>query len=388
MTVVWGVKGDEPWPEGVNRVVVGLYKSVDGTPAEAVEKDGSPWTLELTKDQYYDAATFVNLPAQEDGKDVVYSVVEKGIYDSSGKDIMPGFAHSSSVSGTGWHVIKNEPAVSVTVMKQWLDQNGDPLSDTSGKAAVSFDLYRTMTEAESADMTREALETFLSGAELVQSGLVVPAGDWILTIDSLQKTDTQGNPYYYYALEEVPDNQEDSYAVAAAIDKLPRTLKITNRQTPVTVNIAVLDAEKTYGDADPTLAIVAEVKEDGASVAVSGPDESGDYTATVTSAGGAASRITFNVSRDPGEDAGVYPVVLSGDALQNGYRVLFEAGTLTIHPAEVTITAGASKEYGEEDPALVSIEGLKVRPQSSTARTIRSLRQRLSDSSAATKHPF
>ena len=359
VTVVWGVKGDEPWPEGVNRVVVGLYKSVDGTPAEAVEKDGSPWTLELTKDQYYDAATFVNLPAQEDGKDVVYSVVEKGIYDSSGKDIMPGFAHSSSVSGTGWHVIKNEPAVSVTVMKQWLDQNGDPLSDTSGKAAVSFDLYRTMTEAESADMTREALETFLSGAELVQSGLVVPAGDWILTIDSLQKTDTQGNPYYYYALEEVPDNQEDSYAVAAAIDKLPRTLKITNRQTPVTVNIAVLDAEKTYGDADPTLAIVAEVKEDGASVAVSGPDESGDYTATVTSAGGAASRITFNVSRDPGEDAGVYPVVLSGDALQNGYRVLFEAGTLTIHPAEVTITAGASKEYGEEDPALVSIEGLK-----------------------------
>lgn len=42
-----------------------------------------------------------------------------------------------------------------------------------------------------------------------------------------------------------------------------------------------------------------------------------------------------------------------------GYRVLFETGTLTVSPAEVTITAGAAKIYGEVDPALVTIAGMK-----------------------------
>ena len=359
VTVVWGVNGNEAWPQNVGRVLVGLYRSVGGAAAEKVLDNGHPRTLELSKDHYYDTATFVNLPAQADGTDVVYSVVEEAVYDSNGTDITSQFARSSSISGTNWHVVKNEPGVSVTVTKQWLDQSGNPVSDTTDKPAVTFDLYRTTTESEALSFTREELETFLGAAEHVQSGLMIPAGSWSITLESLQKTDRQGNLYYYYALEDVPDNQEDSYAVAAATDTQMRTLTITNKQTPVTVNIAVSDSEKTYGDADPIYVFDGStVKEDGATITISGPDGSGNHTATVTAANGSVSTITFTVSRDPGENAGVYVVTPSGAALQAGYRVLFETGTLTINRAEVTVTAGAAKVYGEEDPALVSVEGL------------------------------
>ena len=128
---------------------------------------------------------------------------------------------------------------------------------------------------------------------------------------------------------------------------------------PFTVTIAVDDLEKVYGEETPDYKFTSDVKEDGATVNVSGPDDEGKYTATVTDSQGGEKAITFTVSREEGENVGVYTITPSGNALQEGYRVLFETGTLTVSPAEVTITAGASKVYGEEDPALVTVEGLK-----------------------------
>ena len=359
VTATWGVKGDEAWPEEVKKVVVGLYKSVGGGTAEPVTKDGQPQTLELTKDQYYDTATFVGLPAQEGGKDIFYSVVEENVYGEADVDISDRFADSSSVSGTGWYVVNNQPAVSVVVNKAWLGLDGHPVTDASGKPEVTFDIYRTTTESKATGFTRDELVTFLAGAERVRTGLKLSADSWSKTVDSLQATDKEEHPYYYYALEQVPDNHEDSYAVAAATETAPRTLTISNRQTPYTVTIAVNDLEKIYGDETPDYTFTPDVKEDGATVVVSGPDSEGKYTATVTSANGAENTITFTVSREEGENAGAYTVTPSGDPLQSGYRVLYESGTLTINKALVIITAGAEKTYGDADPALVTIKGLK-----------------------------
>lgn len=361
VAVVWGINSNGSWPDNVDKVVVGLYKSVGGTAAVQVLDNGQPKTLELTKEKYYDTTTFVNLPAQEDGKDVVYSVVEEGIYDSSNSNISSQFADSVSVSGTDWYVVKNEPAVSVTVQKQWFEQDGTtPVSDTSGRAAVTFDLYRTTTEAEGNAFNRAELVAFLANAEKVRTGLTLSKDSWSTTIDSLQSTDREGRPYYYYALENpIPDNQEDSYLVVPATASAPRTLTIKNEQTPFTVTIAVDDLEKVYGEETPAYKFTSDVKEDGAKVDVSGPDDEGKYTATVTDSQGMEKAITFTVSRDEGENVGTYTITPSGEASQAGYRVLFETGKLTISPAEVTITAGASKAYGEDDPALVTVTGLK-----------------------------
>ena len=355
---VWGINGRDPWPENVNRIVVGLYKSVGGAEAEPVVEDGQPMTLELTEEKFYDTTTFTGLPAREEEKNITYSIVEEGIYGTDEADISGQFASSSNISGTGWYVVNNQDAVSVVVKKAWLDLNGNPVADTSEKPEVTFDLYRMTAESDETGLTRDALDAFLAGAECVRTGLKLSAPDWSTTVDSLQKTDKQGHSYYYYALEQVPDNHEDSYTVAPATDTEPRTLTISNKQTPFTVTIAVNDLENTYGDEIPAYTFTADVKEDGATVEVSGPDAEGKYTATVTSTG-SVSPITFTVSRDSSEDAGTYTVTPSGEALQSGYRVLYESGTLTIKKAPVKITAGAEKIYGDTDPALVKVEGMK-----------------------------
>lgn len=363
VTVVWGAKGNEPWPDSVDHVVIGLYRSVDGAEPEAVkDAQNQPRTVTLTKEQYYNTASFVRLPAQTtDGKRIVYSVDETGIYDAADTDISGQFAHHSSVSGTGWYVVTNQAAVSVKLQKEWYDLDGEtPIGDTSAKSPVTVDLYRTTATSDEERFTREALEELLGDAEPVRTGIELSAANgWTATVDSLEITDPRENTYYYYALETVPDNQEDSYVVAPAEGSAPRTLTIRNRQTPITVTIRATDLEKTYGDDDPAFDFEAGVMLEGATVAVSGPDGEGVYTAVVTAPDDSTETITFTAEREAGEDVGEYEITPAGEALQGGYRVLLRTGTLTIRPAEVTITAGAEKFYGDADPALVTIVGMK-----------------------------
>ena len=357
VTVVWGVNGSDPWPDEVDHVVIALYKSVGG--GEAVPVPETP-EIALTKDQYYDAKSFHDLPALEDGKTIAYSVVEKGIY-GVGESITEHYARSSSISGTGWYVVKNEPAVSVTIQKEWVDQEGDPIGNTDGKPEVSFDLYRTTAESTLSDFTRAQLLALLTNAERVRTGLKLSADNgWSLTVDSLEKMYSQEKQYYYYAVEDVPDNQEDSYIVAAASESGLRTLTIKNKQTPITVTIRTDNLEKTYGDEDPTFTFEnSDVMEEGAFVSVTGPDDEGYYSAQVTAADDTEKTLKFTASRKAGENVGTYVITPTGNEEQEGYRVLYETGTLTINQAEVRVTAGAEKTYGAEDPELVSVEGLK-----------------------------
>ena len=110
---------------------------------------------------------------------------------------------------------------------------------------------------------------------------------------------------------------------------------------PALVTVTADDTTKEYGTDDPA------------------------WTATVTGMQNGESDtdlIHYTISRtESGEDVGgTYAITPTGDAAQGNYSVSYVAGTLTIEPKAVTVTAdNKTKTYGETDPALsVTIAGL------------------------------
>ena len=103
---------------------------------------------------------------------------------------------------------------------------------------------------------------------------------------------------------------------------------------PKSVSVTADNKSKTYGEADPKL------------------------TATVDGLVG-EDTIAHTVTRAQGEDAAEYAITVSGEAEQGNYIVSsFTAGTFTIAPKSVTVTADdKSKTYGEADPELTATVG-------------------------------
>ena len=93
----------------------------------------------------------------------------------------------------------------------------------------------------------------------------------------------------------------DNYA---EVPKLTGTVTITPKPVTVTAN----SDSKTYGAADP------------------------EFTVTVVGTLG-TDKVTYNLSREAGEDVGTYPITASGDAIQGNYNVTYHPGTLTITAA-------------------------------------------------------
>ena len=351
VTVTWSVDGSNEWPDDVGRVVIGLYQSVNGEDPTPVLNEDIPMTVTLTSEKTFDNTTFDNLPARdENGNDITYSIVQRDL---------PGYYTSYKVSGTGWYVVRNESAVSVTVTKEWYGLDGQP---AAAREDVAFDLYCTTADHPEIT-TRDGLEAILRGLEPVRTGLTLSADNgWTNTVTSLQKQDAAGNLYYYFALERedsMPRNNEDSYAVTPADGGNLRTLTVKNTQTPITVIIRADDLTKPYGQDDPEFAFTTEVQDDACSVSQPVQGEGNTYTVTVTDGSGNEEQITFTCSRETGEDVGNYAIKLSGSASQQGYRVRLDDGELTITPAQVTVKGTATKVYGDPDPSLVEITGLK-----------------------------
>ena len=111
-------------------------------------------TVTLNSEKTFDNSTFVDLPARKGEDDITYSVVQQDLH---------GYYTSYKVSGTGWYVVKNESAVSVTVTKEWYDLNGNRVTDAGSKPLVRFDLYRT-TEDHPEITTRDDLEAIFCAA--------------------------------------------------------------------------------------------------------------------------------------------------------------------------------------------------------------------------------
>ncbi|SNS04488.1 MBG domain-containing protein, partial [Flavobacterium sp. ov086] len=108
-----------------------------------------------------------------------------------------------------------------------------------------------------------------------------------------------------------------------------------------TVNKAVLtvtgdDQSKTYGSANPAL-----------TASYSGFVNGDDETSLTTTA-------TITTTAVAGSAVGVYPITASGAASAN-YTFNYIAGTLTVTPVALTITADdQSKTYGSANPALTA----------------------------------
>ena len=359
VTVTWSVDGSNEWPADVGPLEIGLYQSVNGEdPVPVYMADGiTPMTVTLDRNNTFDNTTFVDLPARDEfGNDITYSIRQE----------LPGYYTSYKVSGTGWYVVRNESAVSVTVTKEWYGLDGQP---AAAREDVAFDLYCTTADHPEIT-TRDGLEAILRGLEPVRTGLTLSADSgWTNTVSSLQKQDSNGNLYYYFALERedsMPSNSEDSYAVTPADGGNLRTLTVKNTQTPITVIIRADDLTKEYGHGNPEFSFYTEVQDDDCEVSepVPVPGEDGKYTVTVTDGSGNPKTITFTCARekqgtDEGEDVGSYAIKLSGEASQGGYRVRLDDGELTITPAQVTVKGTATKVYGDPDPALVEITGVK-----------------------------
>ena len=114
---------------------------------------------------------------------------------------------------------------------------------------------------------------------------------------------------------------------------------LTVGRKPVTVTVK--DATKVYGEQDPSW----EIK-----------SIEGRISDTDT--------ITWNtITREEGEDVkeGGYAITATGLNIQGNYEVSYVPGTLTITPAEVTVTANPQEKfYGSSDPVLTAaVEGLK-----------------------------
>lgn len=106
--------------------------------------------------------------------------------------------------------------------------------------------------------------------------------------------------------------------------------------TPAPLTVTAGSGTKVYGDADPTLS----------------------YSAVGLVAGDSLSGA---IRRATGEDAGSYAVEQGSLSAGANYTLTFNAGTLTITPAALSVTANAvGKVYSDEDPALTfSVAGLK-----------------------------
>ena len=104
-----------------------------------------------------------------------------------------------------------------------------------------------------------------------------------------------------------------------------------------TLTIAVADAGKVYGAAEPT---------------------SFEYTATSFQNGDKPETIGLTVARVAGENVGTYDIEATWNpALATNYTVSATKGTFTITEAALTLKAKAlTKEYGEDDPVLVLAE--------------------------------
>ncbi|MBR2699274.1 MAG: hypothetical protein IKE76_11855, partial [Clostridia bacterium] len=128
-----------------------------------------------------------------------------------------------------------------------------------------------------------------------------------------------------------------------------------------TLTIKVEDDEKTYGDVDPEWEVTFDgltENDQGGTLTSVLNEETGarDYTYTVGEGEDAKTLLTFNVSRETGENIGDYILTPSGDATQRNYKIEYKTGTLTILRAELLVTPDRKvKAVGlAEDPLLTA----------------------------------
>ena len=234
----------DPWP-GDKEVVVGLYQSVDGSEPTKVLKDGTPLTVTLTKDMPYNNTAFTNLYSRDtkSGKNISYSIREESIGGVA--PLEAGYIQEYGISNGGVYIVRNKPATTLTVKKEWYDFQENKVEDyrLAAQSSVTFDVYRSTTPfadpTPDDGITNADMTAFAATLVKVRDGLSFGASDgWSMEINDLDKQDDEGNPYYYYALETVPSFGNELYVV----NETDRTVLIKNKVSPEIAKLTVTKA--------------------------------------------------------------------------------------------------------------------------------------------------
>jgi len=132
-----------------------------------------------------------------------------------------------------------------------------------------------------------------------------------------------------YALTREPGQAVGDYAISVELGDNPNydatAVGGTFTIAPAAVTVAADDVSKVYGETDPEL------------------------TATVTGVVEGDS-LAYVLTREPGENAGEYPVAVTLGANPN-YNVVAEGGTFTISPKAATVTADSKQKPYDKNPA-------------------------------------
>ena len=233
------------WPEGA-QVVVGLYQPDDaGSVKPVLDEDSNPLTVTLTAAMPYNNTAFANLPSRDEQGNIAYSIKEESI--NGGKPLEAGYVQEYGVSSSGVYIVRNKPAATLTVSKEWYDYNDQKITDETVLAeqcSISFDVYRSATPfvdpTPDDDITNADMTGFVNGCVKVREDLSfgAAADNWSISIKDLDKQDDLGNRYYYYVLETVPSFGNELYVV----DEAAGTVTIRNKIAPQTVDLTVTKA--------------------------------------------------------------------------------------------------------------------------------------------------
>ncbi len=233
------------WPEDTN-VLIGLYQSVADSDPERVLQDGTPRQVTLTSAMPYNNTAFSNLPSRDgQGRNIVYSIKEESI---NGIDpLVAGYVPEYGISSSGVYIVRNKPAATLTVSKEWYDWADSRVTDPgvlSEQSSVTFDVYRSSTpfvdSTPDDGITNDDMTAFVGTLTRVRENLSFGASDgWQLSINDLDKQNDLGDPYYYYVLETVPSFGNELYEV----DEGAGTVTIKNKIAPQIVNLTVTKAE-------------------------------------------------------------------------------------------------------------------------------------------------
>lgn len=150
------------------------------------------------------------------------------------------------------------------------------------------------------------------------------------SVTGLAETDTEEDLNIKYSCSADEDSNIGGYAISATIDNGNYTVTTVNEGTLTikakVVNVTVNNTTATYGQAIPDFS-------------VSNTEELGT--------------ITYTCDATVGSAAADYTIGVSAISNTNYELGTVDEGTLTINPAEVTVSVGAyTKVYGEEDPTI------------------------------------
>ncbi|WP_158963348.1 MBG domain-containing protein [Myroides fluvii] len=201
---------------------------------------------------------------------------------------------------------------------------------------------------------------------------IIPA---LLTINAEAKTKVYGDadPVLTYLVSGLKNNEQQTNIISGVLSRdsgnnvgvyiinqgniqasTNYTLDFHSANLIITPALLTIKAEaktKVYGDADPILTYQV--------IGLKGQDR-------VTTV------LTGNLSRQAGDNVGIYPIRRGNIQVGPNYTFLFEEAQLTISPAELKIhpMIGQQKKYGETDPIFeFTVTGLQHHDTMTTAMT-------------------